>query len=109
MSGVVEGVVEEVFDVHQCHPLGLCVSNAGRCGVNSGDHSSGGSGGSGSSGSSGGSNAAERLPNVCTFGPGAVLGAGLFLTYFDSMQLRARMEVTALCFDSQVKIVSLLA
>ena len=94
VSGAVEGVVEEVFEVHQCHPLGRCVSNAGRGCDNSGGHSTGGGGCS---------DAAERLPNVCMFGPGAVLGGGIFLTYFDSMQLRARTEVTALRFDTQVR------
>ncbi len=97
ISGAVEGVVEEVFEVHQSHPLGRCVNNAGHGSDNGGAHSSN---------SSGGGDASERLPNVCMFGPGAVLGAGLFLTYFDSMQLRARTEVTVLRFDAQVTIFS---
>ena len=99
ISGAVEGVVEEVYEVHQCHPLGRCVSNAGRGGDNDGGHSSIGGGGD---------DAAERLPIVCMLGPGAVLGGGVFLTYFDSMQLRARTEVTALRFDAQVRNFSFL-
>jgi hypothetical protein len=92
VSGAVEGVVEEFYEIHQCHPLGRCVSNAGRGGDKVGSHSSDGGGGGGD----------ERQPIVCMLGPGAVLGGGIFLTYFDSMQLRARTEVTALRFDAQV-------
>ncbi len=99
VSGAVEGVVEEILEVHQSHPLGRCASNAGSCSDYSGADCSGGGQGKSCSGS----NAAERLPNVCMVGPGAVLGGGLFLTYFDAMQLRARTKVTALRFDTKVR------
>ena len=70
----------------QCHPLGRCVgTSAPAVGLSCALES------------------AERLPNVCLYGPGSVLGGGLFLTYFNSMKMRAKTDVTVLCYDTQVR------
>ena len=58
-----------------------------------------------SGGIAGGRETLERIPNVCMLGPGAVLGGGLFLTYFDSMLLRARTDVRIIRFDTQVSYI----
>ena len=41
----------------------------------------------------GGVQTAERLPFVCSMGPGTVVGAGPFLAHMDTMKYRARTAV----------------
>ena len=43
--------------------------------------------------SANGAQTGERLPFVCAMGPGAVVGAGLFLAHMDTMKYRARTTV----------------
>ena len=99
VSGTVEGIIEEslrnnTLRSHQSHPLGRCLNAfassffrkdndkfSGKAILEANDPSEAGS--------------AYRIPYLLVHGPGAVLGAGRYLAYLETIPYRARTQVSS--------------